>query len=71
MVGKKCFIRVNVKISNLEGPPCWLSTTRKEVGCSLDCCCCPLGWTTWLVGIQVSGVVKMYSFAAGAGCCGC
>ena len=26
---------------------------------------------TWLAGIPVSGMVKMYSLAASAGCCGC
>ena len=26
---------------------------------------------TWLEGICVSGMVKMYSLAVGASCCGC
>ena len=40
--GLKCFVSINVKLSDLEGPVCWLSVTRKEVGCLLVCCCCPL-----------------------------
>ena len=28
----KCFIRVSVKVSGLEGPGCWSLTTTKEVG---------------------------------------
>ena len=47
---------VNMNISSLEGRVCWSSMTRMEVGCPLDCCCCPLlatwlcgvGWMTWL-----------------------
>ena len=39
--------RGNVKVSGLEGQACWPSTTRKEVGCPLVCCCCPLV-ATWL-----------------------
>ena len=35
--------------------------------------CWPLcfGWMTWLEGICVFGMLKMYSLAARAGCCGC
>ena len=44
--GLKCLIRVSVKVSGLEGPACWSSTTTKEVGCPLGCCC-TLG-ATWL-----------------------
>ena len=43
-VGLKCFVSAYVKVS---GPACWSSTTRKEVGCPLVFCCCPLV-TTWL-----------------------
>ena len=60
-----------MNISGLEGPACWSSMTRKEFGCPWDCCCRPLlatwlcltGWMTWLEGICVSGMVKMYSLA--------
>ena len=45
--GLKCFVGVNENVSGLEGSPCWLSTTKKEVGCPLDCCCCLL-LATWL-----------------------
>ena len=38
----ECFIVVNVKVSGLESPACWLSMTRKEVGCPRDCCSCTL-----------------------------
>ena len=87
--GMKCFVSINVKVSGLEGPACWSAMTRKEVGCPLDCCCCPLlatwfcwtGWMAWrhlawrhlcLWWLSVSpGMVKVYSLAAGAGCCGC
>ena len=56
-----------MKVSDLEGAACWLSTTRKEVGYPLDCCCCPLvatwlclvGWMTWFEGICDSGMVKV------------
>ena len=27
--GLKCFVGINVKVSGLEGPACWSSTTRK------------------------------------------
>ena len=37
--GLKC---LKVIISGLQDPVCWSSTTRKEVGDLLDCCCCPL-----------------------------
>ena len=37
--GFKCFVRVSVKASGLEGPACWLSLTTKKVGCPLGCCC--------------------------------
>ena len=75
----KCFVGINVKVSGLEGPAFWVSTTRKEVSCPQDCCCCPLvvtwlcwvDWMTWLAGIRVSGNVKIYTLAAGAHCCGC
>ena len=30
-----------------KGLACWSSTTRKEVGCPLDCYCCALV-ATWL-----------------------
>ena len=40
--GLKCFVSVKVNISGLEGPACWLSMTRKEFGCPLDCCGFPL-----------------------------
>ena len=33
--GLKCFVGVSVKVSSLEGPGCWSSTTTKEVGCPL------------------------------------
>ena len=33
--GLKCFVTVCVKVSGLEGPGCWLSTTTKEVSCPL------------------------------------
>ena len=78
--GLECFVCVKVNVSGLEGPAyCWSSTTVNEVSCPLDCYCCPLlatwlclaGRMIWLEGISVSGMVKMYSLAAGAGCCGC
>ena len=66
----KCFVRVSVKVSTLDGPGCWLSTTTKEVGCPLGCCCplvvtwiCGAGWMTWLFGISVFGMAKMYSLS--------
>ena len=69
----KCFVGVNVKVSGLEGPACWLSMTTKEVDCPLVCCFCLLvatgAWMTWLAGICVSVIVLMYSLAAGAGGC--
>ena len=33
--GLKCFVGVSVKVSSLEGPTCWSSTTMKEVSCPL------------------------------------
>ena len=45
--GLKCFVGVSVNVSGLEGKVCGLSTTKKEVNCPLDCCCCPL-LATWL-----------------------
>ena len=39
--GFKNFAGVKMNVSGLEGLACWLST-MKEVGCPLDCCCCPL-----------------------------
>ena len=77
-LGLKCFVGLIVKVSGLKGQACWSSITMKEVSCPLDCCCCPLvvawicrvGWMTWLAGICVSGMVKMYSLAAGASCFG-
>ena len=67
------FVGVNVNKSSLEGPACCLSMTGKKVGFPLDRCCCPLlaTWVNWLEGICVSGIVKVYSLSAGAGCCGC
>ena len=44
--GLKGFICVKVNVIGLEGPACWSSMTMKEVGCPLDCCCCPL-LATW------------------------
>ena len=38
-VGFKCFVEVSVKVSGLEAPACWSSTTTEEVGCLLGCCC--------------------------------
>ena len=76
--GLKCFVGFNVKVNCLEGRACWSSSTRKKVDCPLDYCCCPLvstwlccvDWMTWVASIWVSWMVKMYSLAAGAGCCG-
>ena len=31
----KCFVRVSVKVSVLEGLGCWLSKTMKEISCPL------------------------------------
>ena len=45
--GLNYFVKVNMKVSGLEGPACWSSTTGKEVSCPLDCCCCSL-FATWL-----------------------
>ena len=44
--GLKYFVGVTVKVSGLESPGSWLSTTMKEVSCPLGCCC-PLV-ATWL-----------------------
>ena len=30
-----CYVRARVKVSCLEGPACWSSTTMKKFGCSL------------------------------------
>ena len=35
----KCFVGVSVTVNSLEGRACWSSTTTKEVGCPLGCCC--------------------------------
>ena len=64
--GLKCFIVVSVKVRGLEGLGCWSSTTIEEVGCPLGRCC-PLAATCH----GVSEICKMYSLAAGAGCCDC
>ena len=50
---RRGFVGVSVKVSGLEGPAYCSSTTRKEVGCPLGCCC-PM------VAIW-PGMVKMYS----------
>ena len=39
--GLKCFVNVKVNVSGLEDS-CLSSTTMKEVGFLLDCCCCPV-----------------------------
>ena len=42
---------VNMNVSGLEGPACWSSMTRKEVGYPLDSCCCvllALGSAEWV-----------------------
>ena len=44
--GLRCFIGA-----------CWSSTTRKEVGCPQDCCCCHLlatwlGWAGWMTRLE-------------------
>ena len=41
----KCFVSINVKVSGLEDPACWSLAAKREVGCPLDCCCCPLAAT--------------------------
>ena len=57
--------------------PLLVAEGTKEVDCPLGCCCpfglstwlCWDGWMTWHADIWVSGMVKMYFLAAGAGCC--
>ena len=65
--GLKCFLGINVNVSGLEGPACWLSMTRKEVGCPHDCYTLVATsvlkipfWWDW-VGIDFSGRVPGYS----------
>ena len=65
--GLKCFLGINVNVSGLEGPACWLSMTRKEVGCPHDCYTLvatsvlkiPFWWDR--VGLDFSGRVPGYS----------
>ena len=45
--GLNCFVVVSMKVSGIEGPACWSSTTTKEVSCPLSCCCA-LG-APWLI----------------------
>ena len=41
MEGLKCLFRVKVNVSGLEGSACFfLLTTRNDVSCPLECCCC-------------------------------
>ena len=70
--GLRCFIRVSVKVSTLEGFACWSTTTRRKSAAfwvaavlfsGLD------GLTHWHLSLWDSSDV--YFFAAGAGCCGC
>ena len=76
--GLKALVGLMVKCSSLELPGCCSSTTRYEV-CGPLGYYCSLGTTwlcyaslmTWLAGIWVSGIVKMYFLAVAAGCCGC
>ena len=35
--GSNSFVGVNVKVHGLKVPACLSSTTRKELGCPLDC----------------------------------
>ena len=37
--GLKCFVSINVNVSDLEGSICGSSMTRNEVGCLLHCYC--------------------------------
>ena len=72
--GFKCFIGVEVNVSGLVGPACcWLS--MKE-GSWLPSGLLLLSFADHLAMLSglddyVSGLPKLYSLAAGAGCCDC